>query len=221
MTSSPLSIRIACGPKACSNNGRAGCAGQRQDPVQPSGPVAGVPRDEAVSAAARTLLEVRERHGPQAVAFVAGFTKEARPYLQRLAHCFGSPHYLTESSCCFGSCFVAAAVTLGKEYDYFLGPSRTRYSNTKCRLVWSTNPTESRLPYDRHHLITDASEVATIVVDPRRTPLAEAARIHLQPRPGTDGALALGMAQVIFEEGLEERSSSGVTPMAWTPIGGM
>ena len=138
------------------------------------------------------------------LAFVAGFTKEARPYLQRLAHHFGSPHYMTESSCCFGSCFVAAAVTLSKEYDYFLGPSRTRYSATKCRLAWSTNPTESRLPYERHHLITDASEVPTIVVDPRRTPLAEAARIHLQPRPGTDGALALGMAHVIFEEGLED-----------------
>jgi len=171
----------------------------------PQGEWRQVSRGEAVSESAGALLEVRERHGPQAVAFVAGFTKEARPYLQRLAHCFGSPHYLTESSCCFGSCFVAAAVTLGKEYDYFLGPSRTRYPNTKCRLVWSTNPTESRLPYDRHHLIRDASEVPTIVVDPRRTPVAEAARIHLQPRPGTDGALALGMAQVIFEEGLEEK----------------
>jgi len=60
------------------------------------------PRTEALSAAARRLLEVRDRHGPEAVAFVSGFTKEARPYLQRLAHCFGSPHYLTESSCCFG-----------------------------------------------------------------------------------------------------------------------
>jgi len=164
-----------------------------------------VSRGQAVSATARALLEVRERYGAQAVAFVAGFTKEARPYLQRLAHCFGSSHYLTESSCCFGSCFVAASVTLGKEYDYFLGPSRTRYSATRCRLVWSTNPTESRLPYDKHHLITDASEWATIVVDPRRTPLAEAARIHLQLRPGTDGALALGMAQVILEEGLEDK----------------
>ncbi len=162
-------------------------------------------RAEAVSAAARALLEQRERHGPDAVAFLAGFTKEARPYLQRLAHCFGSPHYLTESSCCFGACFVAASVTLGKDYAYLLGPSRTRYPNTKCRLVWSTNPSESRLPHDKHHLITEASEVATIVVDPRRTPVAEAARIHLQPRPGTDGALALGMAHVIFAEGLEDK----------------
>jgi anaerobic selenocysteine-containing dehydrogenase len=164
-----------------------------------------VSREEAASLAARRLLETRDRYGPRAVAFVSGFTKEARPYLQRLAHAFGSPHYLTESSCCFASGFVAAAVTLGREYDYFLGPSRTRYPSTKCRLVWSANPAQSRLPYERHHLLTEASEVPTIVVDPRRTNLAEAARFHLQLRPGTDGALALGLAHVILEEGLEDR----------------
>jgi len=164
-----------------------------------------VTRGEAVALAAGKLLEARERFGPGSVAFVSGFTKEARPYLQRLAHAFGSPHYLTESSCCFASSFLAAAVTLGREYDYFLGPSRTRYASTRCRLVWSTNPAQSRLPYERHHLLTDAPDVPTIVVDPRRTTLAEAARLHLQPHPGTDGALALGLAHVILAEGLEDR----------------
>jgi anaerobic selenocysteine-containing dehydrogenase len=162
-------------------------------------------REEAVTLAADKLLEIRRRFGPGSVAFVSGFTKEARPYLQRLAHAFGSPHYLTESSCCFASGFLAAAVTLGQEYDYFLGPSRTRYASTRCRLVWSGNPAQSRLPYERHHILTDAPEVPTIVVDPRRTTLAEAARLHLQLRPGTDGVLALGLAHVILQEGLEDR----------------
>jgi anaerobic selenocysteine-containing dehydrogenase len=164
-----------------------------------------VTREQAVALTADKLLEVRERFGPGSVAFVSGFTKEARPYLKRLAHAFGSPHYLTESSCCFASGFLAAAVTLGREYDYFLGPSRTRYASTRCRLVWSTNPAQSRLPYERHHLLTDAPNVPTIVVDPRRTALAEAARLHLQLRPGTDGALALGLAHVILREGLEDK----------------
>ncbi len=164
-----------------------------------------VGRGEAVALAAEKLLEVRERFGPGSVAFVSGFTKEARPYLKRLAHAFGSPHYLTESSACFASGYLAAAVTLGREYDYFLGPSRTRYASTKCRLVWSANPARSRLPYERSHLLTDAADVPTIVVDPRRTTLAEAARLHLQPRPGTDGALALGLAHVILADGLEDR----------------
>ncbi len=161
--------------------------------------------ETALSTTAAKMLEIRDKYGPQSVAFAVGYTKEVRPYLQRLAHSFGSPHYVTESSCCFSSGFIAAAVTLGKEYDYYLGPSRKRFTQTKCRLVWSNNPAASRLPYDRHHLLVDAPEVPTIVVDPRRTSLAEAAKIHLMLRPGTDGALALGLAHVIFEENLQDQ----------------
>jgi anaerobic selenocysteine-containing dehydrogenase len=40
-----------------------------------------------------------------------------------------------------------------------------------------------------------------IVVDPRVTPMATLADIHLQLLPGTDGALALGMANIIVNEG--------------------
>jgi anaerobic selenocysteine-containing dehydrogenase len=41
-----------------------------------------------------------------------------------------------------------------------------------------------------------------IVVDPRETPTTALADIHLQVRPGTDGALALAMANVIIHEKL-------------------
>jgi anaerobic selenocysteine-containing dehydrogenase len=161
---------------------------------------------EALDTTATTLLKIRAQHGPEAVAFAIGFSKEVRPYLSRLARAFGTPHYLTESSCCFAAGFVAAAITLGKEYEYFLGPSRRRCPEARCRLVWSTAPSESMLPYEDHHLYTEASSVPTIVVDPRRTDLAELAAIHLQPRPGTDGALALGLANVIIEHGLHDEA---------------
>jgi anaerobic selenocysteine-containing dehydrogenase len=47
--------------------------------------------------------------------------------------------------------------------------------------------------------------VKLIVVDPRRTPIAERADYHLQLRPGTDGALALGMMNVIIDENLHDK----------------
>ena len=47
--------------------------------------------------------------------------------------------------------------------------------------------------------------VKFIVVDPRKSPMAGIADIHLQLRPGTDGALALAMANVIIAEGLYDR----------------
>ena len=44
-----------------------------------------------------------------------------------------------------------------------------------------------------------------IVVDPRKTPTTAIADIHLQLRPGTDGALALSMAHVIINEKLYDQ----------------
>jgi anaerobic selenocysteine-containing dehydrogenase len=44
-----------------------------------------------------------------------------------------------------------------------------------------------------------------IVVDPRKTQIAGIADIHLQLRPGTDGALALGMMNIIINENLYDK----------------
>ena len=43
------------------------------------------------------------------------------------------------------------------------------------------------------------------MVDPRETPLARQADLHLQLRPGTDGALALGLLHVVIKEGLYDK----------------
>jgi anaerobic selenocysteine-containing dehydrogenase len=43
-----------------------------------------------------------------------------------------------------------------------------------------------------------------VVIDPYRSRTAARADMHIQPYPGTDGALALGMLQVIFRDGLED-----------------
>ena len=44
-----------------------------------------------------------------------------------------------------------------------------------------------------------------IVIDPAKTGTSAVADLHLRPRPGTDGALALAMIQVIIGEGLVDR----------------
>jgi len=45
-----------------------------------------------------------------------------------------------------------------------------------------------------------------IAIDPRQTRTTWLADWHLQPRPGTDGALALGMMKVIVERGLQDQA---------------
>jgi anaerobic selenocysteine-containing dehydrogenase len=154
--------------------------------------------DEALDTIVEKLNLTKEKYGAPAVGFFAGYTKEARPQLQRLAHAFGSPNYLTESGCCFSSTMVAEKLT----YGFKLKTTSTVESpKTRCVLVWSTNASGSIPPFENHHLNQKKRNRQMIVVDPRRTETAENADIHLQIRPGTDGALALGFHHLIFEKG--------------------
>ena len=154
--------------------------------------------DEALDTIAERLKDLRQRYGPESVGFFAGYTKEARPFLQRLAHTFGSPNYLTESGCCFSATLVAEKLTYGYRLK---SSSLLEQPQTRTLIVWSTNPPHSVMPYERHHILDQRAGRTLVVVDPRRSETAEAADLHLQIRPGTDGALALGMHHVIFANG--------------------
>ena len=81
--------------------------------------------------------------------------------------------------------------------------------NSKCILLWGINPTDSALT--RQIKIQNALKAGAklIVIDPRTTHFAKKADIHLQPRPGSDGALALGMLRAIIDENLASRVSVG------------
>ena len=159
--------------------------------------------DEALDTIADRLATTRAAHGAPAVAFFAGYTKEGRPQLQRLAHAFGSPNYMTESGCCFSATMVAERVTFG---DKIKTTSTVASPKTRCLLVWSTNPKGSIPPFHQHPLAQAKAGRPMIVVDPRRTPLADEADVFLQIRPGTDGALALGFHHLIFANGWQDQA---------------
>lgn len=153
---------------------------------------------EALSVIASKVIEARDHHGPESVIFYAGYPKWFRPFLQRLAHGFGSPNYATESSVCSSSAIVAGKLT----YGYSGRPDLFR---TRCLLNWSSNPFYSNSTLTRHLLDLKEKGVKFISVDPRVSAFAEKADIHLQLKPGTDGALALGMIRVLIEEKLYDR----------------
>ena len=159
--------------------------------------------DEALDTICTELNKAKAQHGAPAVGFFAGYTKEARPQLQRLAHAFGSPNYLTESGCCFSATMVAEKLTFGHKVKT---TSTIESPKTRCVLVWSTNAVGSIPPFDDHHLNRRKKGRKMIVVDPRRTETAALADIHLQIRPGTDGALALGFHHLIFEHGWQDQA---------------
>jgi anaerobic selenocysteine-containing dehydrogenase len=151
--------------------------------------------DEALDKITSKLLKIRQESGPESVVFFAGYPKWFRPFLQRLAHSFGSPNFCSESSTCFLATVVANSLTYG---CFSAGPD---LKNTTCILNWSTNPYNS-VPRVAPFQNAMNRGVKIIDVGPLATPLSRQADIHLRIRPGTSGALALGMANIIIEEGL-------------------
>jgi anaerobic selenocysteine-containing dehydrogenase len=153
---------------------------------------------EALDTITENLQRLKVESGPESVFFYCGYPKQLRSFLHRLAFLFGSPNYATESSACH------TAMAMGWSLDYGQ-PAAPDLANTKCLLVWSHNPLHTNTPSARRLMDARERGVKLIVVDPRKSPTAGIADIHLQLRPGTDGALALAMANVIIAEGLHDK----------------
>ena len=155
--------------------------------------------DEAFKEIAKNLNGIKDEYGSDSVAFVTGFSKWYRQIYKRFAYAFGSVNYATEGSCCFETTAMAWDSTTG----LFSAPD---VGNSKVYLGWALSP-----HYSDHNTAAGIQAFKehggkVIVVDPRITPATEKfADIHLRVKPGTDGALALGMAKLIIDNGWEDR----------------
>jgi formate dehydrogenase major subunit len=157
--------------------------------------------DEAIRAAADGFRRVIERAGPNAVAILgsARATNEENYLVQKLARIvFGTNNV----DCCARVCHAPSAVGLREMLG--TGAATSSFDDierAKTILVWGTNTTENH-PVVGARIKQAARRGATlVVVDPRRIELADYAKLHLQPRPGSNVLLLNALAHVILEEG--------------------
>ncbi len=106
-----------------------------------------------------------------------------------------------DRSICGNVAFEGVASTLGMG-DLVLPED---LAHSRYILIWGNNTATTNV-----HLWSGPIRAArragaeVVVVDPVRTPTAAHADWHVQPRPGTDAALALGMMHVIVREELHD-----------------
>jgi len=154
--------------------------------------------DEALKVIAQKLKEIKEKYRAEAVVIhmgQAGVAQDIRPLIQRFCNVFGTPNFSSSGS----QCHLARVMGNVLTYGYFPVPD---INNTKCIVVWGSNPTSSNPLMARRILESQKRGAKLIVIDPRLTPLAKKADFHLMVRPGTDGALALSILNVIISERL-------------------
>ena len=78
-------------------------------------------------------------------------------------------------------------------------------ANTGVLILWGYNPSFTRITHATAAVEAMKRGMRLIVVDPRHVGLAGKADLWLRVRPGTDGALALGVANAMIERGWYDR----------------
>ena len=164
--------------------------------------------DEALGLIAATLRRLRAESGADAVAVFGGggLTNEKAYALGKFARVvLGTPNIDYNGRFCMSSAAAAGIRSFG--VDRGLPFPLEDLGGADAVLLVGSNLAET-MPPAMAHLTRAADAGGLIVVDPRRTPTAALAAdrggIHLQPTPGTDLVLILGLLHVVLHEGLAD-----------------
>ncbi len=164
--------------------------------------------DEAADIIAKEWIRIRDTYGPGSryVNYGLGLNAIIRPdmLIKRLLNEDGG--YLGF----YGSySFACAQFTTPYIYgDANSGNSIEDLANTKLLILWAHNPSETVYSPQGNYMIAKAKEngAKVIVIDPRKSDTVIAVADEWIPiRPSSDAALAVSMAYVIWEEGLQDQ----------------
>jgi anaerobic selenocysteine-containing dehydrogenase len=165
--------------------------------------------DEALQICSKGLKKIKDHYGPEGLFIYHGQTyvknRLAFFMMKRFLNLYGAVNLSSAGSECFISLMLAHFATFGNI-------PLPDYENSNCIVVWGSNPLASgglgKSYPQMAHLFKERKEKGAkfIVIDPRRTETARMADIFIQPRPGTDGALALGLIRAVIDQDLDDKT---------------
>jgi len=173
---------------------------------KPNGDTERISWEDALGEVAEHLAETVKQHGPEAVAFYISGQLLTEDYyaLNKLAKGFlGTNNVDSNSRLCMSSAVAGYAGAFGSD-----GPpaAYADIGDAECMVLWGSNAAECHpVTFDRIKQRKKDPKVSVIVIDPRWTPSAEIADLHLPVKPGTDLALANAMLRVLLDEDLIDR----------------
>ena len=162
--------------------------------------------DAALDEMAEKLGTIKKESGSEYFGMMQGTGRPYTGFTTRFANAFGTPNFTGVAHLCYFPRWIASLFTLGQlpicDVYGFGGQMPA------CIVIWGCNVTQTGASDGMcggmvQRALRKAKKV--IVVDPRRIGPAEKADHWLQLRPGTDGALALAMLNVIISENLVDR----------------
>jgi len=156
--------------------------------------------DEALGEIAERMAAVARDHGPEQVAFSVTtpsgtHISDSIAWIERLIRAYGSPNIIYGTEICNWHKDFASRFTFGTDIG------TPDFAHTDCVVLWGNNPSATWLARTGEVQKAVKRGARMIVVDPRPTTLARRADQWLAVRPGTDQALALGLANILIERG--------------------
>lgn len=163
----------------------------------------------ALDRMAAEFRAAQQRHGPDGVGIFGGgsLTNEKAYQLGKFARvALRTSRIDYNGRFCMSSAATAANRSLG--LDRGLPFPVTDLDDAHTVLLLGTNPAETMPPFVQH-LQHARQHGGLVVVDPRRSATVrmtdDDGGLHLQPTPGSDLVLLLGLAHVVLHEGLADR----------------
>ncbi len=173
--------------------------------MKKNGKLVEVEWDEAISFTAKKLLEIKDKYGPESLGFISSCrcTNEENYLMQKLARAvFGSPHIDQCARTCHAPTVAGLAMSFGSGA---MTNSISEIADMDLLFIIGANPTEAHPIIGLEMQRALRKGAGLIVVDPRKTWMAERADIFLPIRPGTDVPLMNAMMHTIISEDLYDK----------------
>ena len=179
---------------------------------KPDGDFEEIDTDQAMDEIAAKVQQLMEDHGPRSVATYVGsygYQNSAALSIPKAWHqSVSSPSYYTSLT------IDQPAKALSASRFGTWGGGTHKFTDADVCMMIGNNPVVSQYtpfggppPFSPYARLRDEMKkgMKVIVVDPRRTEVANRATQHLQVNPGEDPTLLCGMIRIILDEELHDR----------------
>lgn len=161
--------------------------------------------EQATAEIADKIIDYSIAYGPESISFGSGTMMSVKlasfASLARLANIAGFT--VPEFYSGVGDLPTGVYMTLGTAYT---GDTMAAIYKAGCVLVWMANPAVTRLPDAHFFWEARYNGTQVIAISPEFTPTAMHSSLWVNPKPGTDAALAMAMIHTLLEDGTYDRA---------------
>lgn len=156
--------------------------------------------DEAADIIHDRFIETARKYGPESILYYVASGNHGSA-MQSYAYGFWyqmGGFSTTRGSLCSPAADLAVKYTYGVSKDSAIAD----IENARLIILWGKNPAYTNFHTMRYINKAVEKGARLVTIDPRRNESSIKSHLHLYPRCGTDGLLAIGIAKFIIERGL-------------------